>query len=46
MRKCCLCGEKIIGYGNNPMPLKKGGVCCNKCNLEKVIPERIMRYGC
>lgn len=39
-RKCCLCGEKIGGYGNNAQPLKDGR-CCDKCNVEKVIPARI-----
>lgn len=38
---CCLCGEEIEGYGNNPYPLdspeKK---CCDKCN-EKVILARM-----
>lgn len=37
---CNLCGEKIKGYGNNSEPLKKGK-CCDKCNIEKVVPERM-----
>ena len=48
-RKCCLCGEKLPtgDYGNNPEPLKSlaSGVCCNKCNREKVIPERLKSTG-
>ena len=39
--KCCICGKKFSGYGNNPWPLKKEGICCDKCNEEKVIPYRI-----
>ena len=39
--ECCLCGKKIKGHGNNAWPLKKEGRCCNTCNTEKVIPERI-----
>ena len=37
-RKCCLCGEQIIGYGNNALPLSNG-FCCDDCNLD-VIFER------
>lgn len=39
-KKCCLCGEPIQGYGNNPLPLMDG-VCCDDCNTTKVIPSRI-----
>ena len=38
---CCICGEKYEGYGNNPAPIKDYGKCCDKCNIEKVIPARI-----
>jgi len=44
--KCCLCGEKLPKTHpgrNNPAPLKQEGECCDKCNYEKVIPERIRR---
>lgn len=39
---CVLCNKEFIGYGNNPEPLTpyKKGLCCDKCNLEKVIPAR------
>lgn len=36
---CCLCGQHFKGYGNNAWPLGKGK-CCDKCNKEKVLPER------
>lgn len=39
--RCCLCGKVVSGYGNNPAPLKIEGVCCDECNLTKVIPARI-----
>lgn len=38
---CCVCGEKHRGYGNSPAPLKNEGRCCDRCNLEKVLPARI-----
>ena len=45
---CCLCGNKYIGYGNSSYPLVEDGLCCDVCNREKVIPERIklaMHHG-
>lgn len=39
--KCCLCGKIILGWGNNPWPLKDEGECCNNCNTYKVIPARL-----
>jgi hypothetical protein len=40
---CVLCNKEFTEYGNNPEPLKpyESGLCCDKCNLEKVIPARI-----
>lgn len=38
--KCCLCGKKIKGYGNNASPLNNGE-CCDECNTIKVIPKRL-----
>ena len=32
MKKCCICGGRYIGYGNNPAPIKDKGECCNNCN--------------
>lgn len=42
--KCVLCGKEFTGYGNNAEPLAKG-LCCDECNDEKVIPERIKQLG-
>lgn len=40
--KCSICGCDIQGYGNNSFPVRKdGNPCCNKCNVEKVIPARL-----
>ena len=36
---CCLCGEEIQDYGNNPYPLA-GEKCCTACDLNYVMPVR------
>lgn len=38
---CCICGEPLDGYGNNPAPYKEDGRCCDACNIKFVIPARI-----
>ena len=40
---CCICGEQLDGYGNNPEPLMpyEEGRCCDGCNLKFVIPARL-----
>lgn len=38
---CCICGEPIEGYGNNPRPYKQEGRCCDACNSKFVIPARL-----
>jgi len=38
---CCICGEPIEGYGNNPAPVKDEGRCCDACNIKFVIPARL-----
>lgn len=38
---CCICGEPIDGYGNNPEPYTAEGKCCDGCNLKFVIPARL-----
>ena len=39
---CCICGEVIDGYGNNPEPYMSAdeGRCCDGCNLKFVVPLR------
>ena len=41
---CVICGKEYDGYGNNAQPVKDGK-CCDKCNLEVVIPARIKKMG-
>ena len=38
---CCICSKVFQEWGNNPDPIKKEGVCCDKCDKEKVIPARL-----
>lgn len=43
---CCICGKEFEGYGNNPYPIghdvySEEDRCCDKCNLDYVIPARI-----
>ena len=38
---CVICGREFNGYGNNAEPVKTGR-CCDECNLNVVIPERII----
>ncbi len=40
---CVICGEPIIGYGNNPAPISYEGRCCDMCDSFVVIPERMRR---
>ncbi len=40
INKCCICGKKIKGYGNEAYPVKEGGRCCDECNIKVVIPVR------
>ena len=41
---CCLCDKEVEGIGNNPRPLpikNQNDLCCDECNLAKVVPARI-----
>ena len=38
---CCICGEPINGFGNDPWPYNMEGRCCDICNYTVVIPVRI-----
>mgnify|MGYP007112574358 CR=1 FL=1 len=44
---CCICGNEFEGYGNNPAPVcdEPGMRCCDCCNEEVVIPERVTPAG-
>ena len=39
--RCCICCKESSGYGNNPFPVFKTGRCCDKFNIEVVIPKRL-----
>lgn len=39
--KCVLCGKTVQEFGNNPAPAADSGLCCDKCNTDKVIPARL-----
>ena len=39
---CCICGKEFAGFGNNPWPIKQNGECCDECNINKVVPARIL----
>ena len=36
---CCICKKPFDEYGNNAEPVCSG-TCCDKCNMERVIPMR------
>jgi len=40
-KKCIICGKDFGGYGNNAQPVKDG-LCCDECNMNIVIPTRIV----
>ena len=44
---CCICGKEFIGYGNNPAPVDNDpdAKCCDKCNIEVVIPARLEKMN-
>ena len=39
--QCVICNDYFTGWGNNPDPVKNYGDCCNACNTNVVIPERL-----
>lgn len=41
MNKCVICKQRFDGHGNNAEPVAKG-LCCDTCNMSKVIPARLM----
>lgn len=38
---CSICGRPYAGHGNNAWPYE--GRCCNDCNSDVVIPDRVLR---
>ena len=41
---CSICGEAIVGYGNNAEPYASGR-CCDSCNIKFVIPKRLELFN-
>lgn len=41
-RSCSICNKKIVGDGNNALPLARGR-CCNECNMRVMVFR--MRLG-
>jgi hypothetical protein len=39
---CSICGGAIVGFGNSAQPVNDGR-CCDHCNLERVLPEKVRR---
>tara|TARA_R110000787_G_scaffold109904_1_gene218517 strand:- start:46 stop:294 length:249 start_codon:yes stop_codon:yes gene_type:complete len=44
--KCCFCSADVGQYGNNPEPLVsyEDGKCCSKCNIELILPYRLLAH--
>lgn len=40
MRKCSICKNELMGFGNNAEPINSEK-CCDTCNFTKVIPARL-----
>lgn len=42
---CCICGDKMSGFGNNPFPMCEvddvKSRCCDTCNSMWVFPVRV-----
>jgi hypothetical protein len=41
-KKCVICRQTFDGIGANAHPVSLYGTCCNDCDIEKVIPARIL----
>ena len=39
--QCVICKKHFSGYGHNADPISAEGQCCDKCNMNEVIPARI-----
>lgn len=43
--RCVICGQPIVGMGNNPWPIKDEGSCCSVCNFTHVVPARLAKLA-
>ena len=41
--RCCICHKEFTGYGNDPWPIdtRDDVKCCDNCNFQVVVPERL-----
>jgi hypothetical protein len=42
IKVCSICTGAIVGFGNDAQPINDGR-CCDRCHVERVIPERARR---
>jgi len=42
VKVCSICTGAIVGFGNDAQPINDGR-CCDRCQAERVIPERARR---
>jgi hypothetical protein len=40
LKRCCLCGDEIVGHGHRPWPLATSGEACDECN-DAVVEARL-----
>lgn len=42
-KNCCFCGREVVGIGHNPKPveMREGAVCCDFCDCNIVLRERL-----
>lgn len=45
MKKCGICNQPLNGMGNNSMPFRYHGRCCDSCNENVILPMRIFMLG-
>ena len=45
LKKCVLCDNMFTGWGNNPEPVATSGVCCDDCDMNRVLPARLVDMG-
>lgn len=44
LKTCAICGHKFSGYGNSCYPVLSSAnlLCCDQCNISRVIPARFV----
>lgn len=42
---CVLCRKPFSEFGCSPFPLRRRGLCCNRCDDMKVTPARLIFKG-